>query len=262
MCTLTIIPADERGSRVRVACNRDESRLRAVALPPSIHTFAACRAAMPIDPQGGGAWIAVSDRGLALSLLNLNPWVYDPARPRPPKGPVSRGLIIHRLLDQAGDFDGAVAAARRLNATDHSPFRLVLGDRRQTAIVRGDGHKITIQAAKPLVEPFFATSSGLGDSLVEAPRRSLFDEFFAGRSPADRVARQDEFHRHHWADRRDISVCMTRHDARTVSFTTIDLSPELAVMRYLGDSPDTAASPTAALVETRLPLVGAAGASI
>jgi hypothetical protein len=51
MCTVTIIPT-EHG--MRRACNRDESPLRAAALPPRVVTVGKRQALMPIDPLSGG----------------------------------------------------------------------------------------------------------------------------------------------------------------------------------------------------------------
>jgi hypothetical protein len=78
--------------------------------------------------------------------------------------------------------------------------------------------------------PFMLTSSGLGDELVAPPRRELFDRMitFGEQTPEA----QDAFHRHAWPDRGYLSVRMRRADARTVSYTVVELSVHARNMRY------------------------------
>ena len=80
------------------------------------------------------------------------------------------------------------------------------------------------------------TSSGLGDELVESPRRELFDRMITFGECSRQ--RQDEFHRHSWPDRPYLSVCMRRTDAATRSYTVIETWPGGASMRHHGGAPD------------------------
>ncbi len=81
------------------------------------------------------------------------------------------------------------------------------------------------------------TSSGLGDHVVEPPRRALFTRMFAGAAPDDFAAIQDAFHRHRWPDRPHLSVDMDRADAETVSLTVIELDDVSVTMRYVDGHP-------------------------
>src|SRR4029079_17631075 len=67
MCTVSIVPD---GDRFTLMSNRDERRGRAVALQPTVATFGARAAIVPIDPVGGGSWLGVNDAGLVAALLN------------------------------------------------------------------------------------------------------------------------------------------------------------------------------------------------
>jgi hypothetical protein len=49
---------------------------------------------------------------------------------------------------------------------------------------------------------------------------------------------QDELHRHSWPNQEHVSVCMRRSDARTVSFTAIELRSDSAWMTYSPQAPD------------------------
>jgi hypothetical protein len=247
MCTLTIFQLGE--DRFRLAFNRDEARSRAPAALPRRRCFADRTALLPIDPVGRGTWIAVNDAGLALALLNVNPPDDEPVfgteysvpstqysaavldRPRVR----SRGTIIPALLRASG-LREALQCTASLPIRDHAPFRLVLFGRGEMAELAWDGRRARRQHPMPLVGPVMFTSSGLGDELVEAPRRELFDAIL--RQPGDAVARQDTFHRHVWSDRPHLSVCMRREDAYTVSHTVISLDSSDAVLTYYPGSPD------------------------
>jgi hypothetical protein len=233
MCTVSVIAAGLPGLRtvgLRVVCNRDESRDRTAALPPAWRTLdsqSPARAIWPIDPDAGGTWIAASDRGLVLSLLNLNPCpsVGPTAVSPAARGLVSRGLIIPELI-HAADAAGAMEALRRIDLRDFAAFRLVAfqlsGDapdaQPESVEASWDRTQLRITPRTPGAACF--TSSGLGDHLVTS-RLGLFDEMV--RAAPSRDA-QDRYHRHVWPDRPHLSVMMSREDARTVSVTTVEVA--------------------------------------
>lgn len=246
MCTVTIIPLTARrrapprstrpvfdGPGVRLACNRDELRTRPAALAPAVRRFGERLAILPVDPQSGGTWVAASDAGLAFSLLNVNP---APGLDRAElESRPSRGLIIPALLPSASLQD-AVNAASAVDAARARPFRLVVADRCSWAALRCDGRTVAVEGTGGIGRPALFTTSGLGDQLVERPRRALFEQMFA--SSGDLAAAQDQFHRHSWPERPELSVCMRRAEARTVSLTVIELRPEWASMSHFAGPPD------------------------
>jgi len=229
MCTVTVVPARDT---IRLACNRDELRSRPVALPPRIQQFGPRRAVLPVDTTSGGTWVAVNDAGLALALLNVNGKKGSYATPAVPQ---SRGKIIPALLHADTPLSAAFSALT-LDPTQYAPFRLLLVNRRGGVEVNSDGTRIRLVWRIGLSSPKLFTSSGLGDQVVEGPRRQLFGEFFD--RPGDRLARQDVFHLHRWPDRPHLSVCMDRQDARTVSHTVVSLGPDRVTLTYHPDAPD------------------------
>jgi hypothetical protein len=130
----------------------------------------------------------------------------------------------------------AVAMTRELCVADFAQLRLVLADRSQCADVYCTGGVITINAPRDIAEPILFTSSGLGDGVVDPPRRALFEEYFV--KGADWRQRQDAYHRHFWPDRRHLSVCMMRPEARTVSLTVVEMGHNQVQMDYFGGAPD------------------------
>ncbi|HTL30343.1 MAG TPA: NRDE family protein [Tepidisphaeraceae bacterium] len=213
------------GDRLRLACNRDEQLTRPTARPPEVFTFDDYFAAMPIDPESGGTWIAVNDAGVMMCLLNRT---VGRALARDPSQ-ITRGRIIPSLIhfDSAAE---AARAARRLRAELYQPFRLIIIDPSSVFEVISNSDRIKSFEHIHDLRPLMFTSSGLGDALVEGPRRALFGDLFG--DGAASAARQDVFHDHRWKDMPHLSVRMSRVDARTVSITTIDLTEDRAVMEY------------------------------
>jgi hypothetical protein len=224
MCTVSIIGLRDG---FRLVVNRDEARNRALARPPEVVRTNGVRALMPIDGESGGTWVAVTELGLGFALLNLN------VQTGPQEGR-SRGGIIPPLL-ACRSVDEAAAALVDLPGWPYRPFRL---------IVAGDGvaielrHGPALELRHSLTSPLMFTSSGLGDRLVEAPRRALFERIMArrgarrGAGRGSLVDRQDRFHAHRWRLRPHLSVTMERREASTVSRTVLEVGGNRVHMAY------------------------------
>jgi hypothetical protein len=240
MCTVTIVSWRDI---VRLACNRDELRTRAAALPPQICRFGNRQAILPLDPAGGGTWIGVNNAGLAMTLLNVNSGKIA----LPSKAPcMSRGSIIPSLL-HCETLSEAVASALKVIAANHAPFRLVLVSQKEAAELRSDGEAMRLIRRVALSTPVLFTSSGLGDELVEGPRSELFSEMFSKHECG--FAQQDALHRHQWPDRPHLSVCMSRSDARTVSHSVVTIRPWEVNLTYSSDAPNRTTTPIALSLE-------------
>jgi hypothetical protein len=224
------MPYQDGGSAgVRIGCNRDESITRPAALPPQIRPIGSRFAILPIDPSSGGTWIAVHDAGLAFVLLNRNE---TPQKIRPEL--MSRGSIVPCLL-HCCDLPSALALAKDLNGECFAPFKLVLANRHEFAVIEGGQEPTRVSDCGPLVQPVIFTSSGLGDRLVQGPRQELFEHWFRLDSS---LSRQFAFHRHSWPEQKHLSICMRRDDARTVSFSLIKLERARAELTYYPQAPD------------------------
>lgn len=230
MCTVTVVPI---GEGFRIACNRDESNDRPVAIPPQVRRFGRRWAILPIDPVSDGTWIAVNDAGLAMALLNRNPPLEMHGRRTPP---LSRGTIIPELL-HCDDICQARRRACIYAAKSVASFRLILVSNDQLVDVSVVHERLHVIERPRPDSPLLFTSSGLGDELVEGPRRQLFQEWF--RPENDWVRQQDRFHRHSWPGQQHLSVCMRREEARTVSCTVIERRADSATLTYLPQAPDT-----------------------
>lgn len=240
MCTLSVIPIANSG--IRVAVNRDESPLRPAAAPPRIERFGERQAILPRDALAGGTWVAASDAGLVMTLLNATGGAgVSPL--------ITRGAIIPSLLD-APSLAAVVDRAQRIDFTHYAPFRLVVMDQNEAVELGLDGAQLTVRERLQIDRPRIYTSSGLGDEVVGVPRRALFAEFFDGGDVTS--ASQDEFHRHRWPGHEGISVSLLRAEARTVSQTFVEIDSAAVTLTYHAAPPDQ----TAPLVNFSIPLVG------
>jgi hypothetical protein len=238
MCTISIVP---HSYGVRVVCNRDERRGRSAALTPSEYRVGSRGAMFPRDSDGGGTWIGVNRDGLVAALLNRNPGSGQAQRRglRGAEHLTSRGVIVPFLLQFERPAE-AVTHLERLSEISFAPFRLVLVDERSIWTAAGGGDLRLRVDRHPLVRPHVFSSSGLGDAMVEGPRRQLFEDLVLDRRDG-LLAAQAEFHRHQWSNAPAISVLMSRVDARTVSRTQVDLTVAGRIaMRYepLPDTPE------------------------
>jgi len=223
MCTVTIVPHDDG---FRLVCNRDERRDRAVATPPMLRQLPHRTAIFPVDPAGGGTWVGVNDAGMAAALLNRTVPSSAASVNRRCR---SRGLIIPRMLDCDSVAD-ALDIATRLDPSQFDGFRVLAVQGRVGAVASSDGVALSRQTLD-VSRPSMVTSSSLGDDVVEAPRRSLFNRMMTG----DRetwLDAQARFHAHQWPSRAEISISMERPDARTVSRTLIDVTSRGIEMCY------------------------------
>jgi hypothetical protein len=141
----------------------------------------------------------------------------------------SRGRIIPKLLDSVS-WTRALDMAARLDPTQFDLFRLVLAQRMVAAVVTSDGRALSVEMMG-ISQPLMLTSSSLGDAVVEAPRRRLFERLI-GTNDAMWLPGQTRFHAHQWRSRPEISVNMERPDARTVSRTVIDVTSRVLGVSY------------------------------
>src|SRR5262249_290569 len=143
MCTVSVVP---RGDGFRVMSNRDERRDRAVALEPRVESIGARSVITPIDPEGGGSWIGVNHAGLAAAVLNRH---HGPAGPR--GAFTSRGAIVRRALG-CDSVAAVLKLVETLDASRFRPFRLVLVQKREIAMVASDAREFA-HAASTLEQP-------------------------------------------------------------------------------------------------------------
>ena len=218
MCTVSVVPSAD-GSTLRVLMNRDERRLRPVAHPPAVHQTRTGHAIWPTDPEGGGTWIAATDAGIALLMLNV-----DGTRRAPQF--LSRGLLIPALAS-VRSIEELLHVWQQLDGSAFAPFRLVAVSREQLAVCTASQRAPMLASVD---RPRVYASSALGDAEAESARGELFARLL--RTAEDGWSAQTRFHQHAWPDRRHVSVMMSRVDACTVSQTEVVLTKHAVTLAY------------------------------
>ena len=205
--------------------NRDELVTREAELPPCVWPGerAAGSFLAPIDGSRGGTWLAVSEHGLCVALLNDYGVVW---RPSPPSH--SRGDIVVAAVKAVGiQGIAAVLAAAELEKT--AAFTLVaLESSGGRACWHWDGAQLGVKRGEDVPE-FFSSSSYRTDEVIAA-RRHEFDRI--RRSEADSDSRR-AFHLSHDSARGAESVLMFRPDANTRSVSHVRVGETGVAFEYV-----------------------------
>jgi hypothetical protein len=93
MCTLTYLPLGNQ--EFLLTTNRDESPTRAHASFPEYLYFENKNIIFPKDPKAGGTWVATSDNGITVCLLN---GADKPHEHKPPYR-ISRGIVLLEAIE-------------------------------------------------------------------------------------------------------------------------------------------------------------------
>src|SRR5262249_3712501 len=91
MCTVSVVASP---GGVRPVRKRTDRVPRPVPHPPALHRTAAGVAIYPVDPESGGTWVGVTDRGFAAVLINRTVARWDHRR----SPATSRGTIVPLVL--------------------------------------------------------------------------------------------------------------------------------------------------------------------
>jgi len=220
VCTASWLTRD---GALHLGFNRDELRTRERALPPEVRDGPGGRWIAPRDGRAGGTWIAATERGAVLALLNRSEGVR-------PEGAASRGLLIPELLSASGP-DALLERLRRRDLTSFAPFRLLALWRGLAAGVVAGWNGAALDVASLDAAAGLLCSSSLGDDRVTASRGAVWRRWRDEPAPWD-DARQREFHRDHTPAPSAWSVCMHRDDAESVSFTAVELGPDAVRLAY------------------------------
>ena len=223
MCTLSWME-NKTGTEYQLYFNRDEQRTRKTALPPTCFERDGVKMLMPIDPEGGGSWIAVNEQGLSLCLLNY----YQGDLPSGQL--ISRGQLLRSLAHMNGISDLETTLSD-LNLNCYAPFTLVAfshQDNRSKQGFRWDGKRLfSFVPVSPI------TSSSVKFDEVSENRISAYKQQVKKKTAKELT----HFHSAHSGYKNHLSVCMHRKDAKTVSFSHIIVNSAEVVFNYQPGSP-------------------------
>ena len=226
MCTVTFI-ARQRG--YCLGMNRDEKLTRPTGLPPKKKKVNGRVVISPSEP-GGGTWIAVTDHGSTLALIN---WYSILARVGGKA--VSRGVVVNSM-SAAISPDFADAALHGLPLNQINPFRLIGIYPATSEIVewRWNLKKLVRKNHRWKSQQWI--SSGFDEPTAQRIRGQTFQRAGMQHS-AGTLDWLRRLHRSHSPEIGPFSTCMHRADAATVSYTEVVVSLHKAVMRHLPGGP-------------------------
>jgi hypothetical protein len=205
--------------RYEVFFNRDERRSRKPALPPRIQIRGDTRFIAPVDGDFGGTWLAVNEHGVTVAVENGYTDLDDLAH-QPSEGFTSRGVLLTGLAD----CRSSESALRRIEGKDlhrYRSFLLTVFDPDGSGLLaRWTSGLLTVdrdlEALVPIVSSSFETDE------VRRTRARVYHELMRG-SDADPAETHSRYHESHLPCRGPFSTCMHRPEARTVSFSRIQV---------------------------------------
>lgn len=220
MCTVSW----SRGDRsYHLFFNRDEQHSRVVGLPPRRLDFGGVAVLAPLDPEGGGTWLAVNAFGLTVAILNF---YTETANVGP--GRRSRGLLVRSLADARDPAEVAQRlAGERLG--DYAPFSLLVVPARGPSVGWQWNGGVLTRDDSPDATAMRASSS-VRTSEVLAARQRCYAEMVA--PDVQDLECHRRFHRQFDPQAGAESVAMFRPDARTVSHCEIAVDETEVRMAY------------------------------
>ncbi|KJY75639.1 NRDE family protein [Vibrio nigripulchritudo] len=230
MCTVSWLLTD---NGYQVFFNRDEQKSRAQAVPPTPFCQQGVEYLMPVDPDGGGSWIATNEHGQSICLLNYYQGMM-------PKGELtSRGQLVKSLASFT-NYAQVDEYLQSIELSQFAPFSMLIFEpdlTKHNSTVKGvcwTGQSLVyIRPNPPLI------SSSVDYQMAFELRSECYQSFTAIEANVDQLL---AFHSSHIPSKGHLSTCMHRKDAHTVSFTHILVNESEKGMSYYPGSPCTGVS--------------------
>lgn len=212
MCTVSFLPLGEKA--FILTSNRDEAPGRAIEDWDQVVAETGETVYFPKDPESGGTWIAYSNYGRMVCLLN---GAFVPFKPEPPYR-MSRGKVVLRYFDFE-DFD---SWRESFSLEGVAPHTMVIFDGHQFFESIWDGEKKHIRE-RSFDEKGFWSSVTLYPQPVREWRKSLFEKWTAER---DSFLQNEimEFHQFGGKGDNQNDFVMNRDEVvKTLSITSIQV---------------------------------------
>lgn len=223
MCTVTYIPKAQ-GEGFYFTHNRDESIRRKIAVPPMIKQVGDKRILCPIDREGGGTWLAVSEDKRLACILNGGSSPHE----RKTSYRHSRGLVVLDYFNFSDNDD----FMRNYSMEGLEPFTLLLLDGKTFLHLVWENDRLTETALNPAI-PYLFSSYMLYNEGIVLTRRKLFHDFIRNTDHAgsEEIIR---FHRYAGHDDPETALVVERDNfVHTVSISHVDAGIEKAYFAYI-----------------------------
>ncbi len=168
MCTVSFVP--NSSSEFMLTSNRDEAKARGLASAPQIFLKQHAKIVAPIDPLASGSWIAASESGDVICLLN---GAFKKHRHQPPYKK-SRGLVV---MDYFA-FNDPEKFITEYSFVNIEPFTMVMvhqKDQPQLYELRWDGEQVYFQHLDSQQPHLWSSVTLYSDEIAES-KRNQFNE--------------------------------------------------------------------------------------
>ncbi|HET8860661.1 NRDE family protein [Marivirga sp.] len=212
MCTLTYLPLSE--DQYILTTNRDESPDRALSGFPSYHHVEGKNIVFPQDPKAGGTWIATSDNGISVCLLN---GVNKPHDFNPPYK-ISRGLVVMEAIEciKPDEF------FKNYDFTNIEPFTMVVlfhDPELKILQFKWDGQKTFLEEMDPKKPHIWASAQLYTKKSIQ--NRNEWFQIWLNENKNYSVEAIREFHQSAGSGDLNNDMVMDRGEVKTVSITSI-----------------------------------------
>jgi hypothetical protein len=213
MCTVTFLPLEHEG--FILTSNRDERPDRKKALPPQLYQVFDSQVVFPKDAQANGTWIAATENGFTLCLLN---GAFETHTHKPPYR-LSRGLMLLDFFK----FKNVQRFVKEYDFTGIEPFTLLIINETSklslTEIRWDEAEKLTV-TEKDTNQPHIWSSATLYPLPIRQQRENWFAEWLLHK---EKYEVEDILHFHHFGGtgNKNNDILMDRGVIETVSITAI-----------------------------------------
>ena len=240
MCTVAVVatPSVGDGEGFVVAGNRDELHGRPEAEPWRLVRRDGLAVLMPRDPAGGGTWLAANELGVVVTLLNG--WSLEASSPAAAAGleAISRGRLVAQMagarsVDQViealetGHWRGLLPRVRPFVLLAAEPGPRLMQARWDGLVLRGE------ELALPHVE----VSSSVLPELAERGRRQALEHQLVRAAEPGAAQRLRAAFADHGPTPGPASVCVHRDDARTRSFSMVQVGQGVVEVTHVAGAP-------------------------
>jgi hypothetical protein len=216
----------------RLYFNRDEQRSRTRAERPRLVEWKGTELIAPIDPQGGGSWIALNRNGIIAFVLN------NYAATRNGDGAErfrSRGEIPLTVASQS-DFLSCVRSIETFGNDSYRPFLVgVLSAQGGVTLTSWNG--VTLEAVD--VDRSFVTTSSYRSLEVESYRQNRYEELKASNGEGWAWSQAMSYHQDLAHSDPAFNPLMARDDAETHCISVITATSENSRFEYWERIADT-----------------------
>ncbi len=240
MCTVSFLPTG--GNNFILTSNRDEKESRELANPPTNFSHNHLNMIYPQDPRAKGTWIATSENGFSLCLLNGG-FVYHKSKPPYRK---SRGIVLLDFFQ----FNNVNQFVINYDFKGIEPFTLIVVEYKNSLKlyeIRWDGKQAHLSFKDHKI-PNIWSSATLYTSAIVKEREEWFKEWQTNHNDGFEPESIQQFHLTGGKGDKETDLLMRRAGTFTVSITQIVKQDKEITMNYKDFVRKTNSSVTLTLV--------------